>query len=140
MPVCGGAGRCIGDKVAVFRIIANGAPDHHTDVFFRYPVVGQDHVAPGKLVNDRPIGALANFSAIPEIIVDVGGQIRNANRFAGAIGHGGFALCLAGPAIAAGNRQRLFEPTVRIFAYRNQIGNPGYRLNAIDKLRAGNDN
>ena len=79
--------RGIGNKIGIRRFGLKRPADQQPERFPRHPVTRDGNPPFGKLILDRPLGALGDLSTIPEKIIDPRGKRFNGKRRFDLVGH-----------------------------------------------------
>jgi len=74
-------GGCVADEKAILRLIFKRSPNQQPHGFLRKPCCRQNDLPTSILIDDRPFGAFGYFPAVPEIVVDIFGQLVHGDRF-----------------------------------------------------------
>ena len=126
----------VADKIAVLGLFAKSAADEQQDGFLRQPVLRKHHPLPGKLIDDRPLGALGDIAPVPEKVVDGSGQLTDADRLAVGIEGDLLGPCLSAPLIDTPDGHRPFGPNLGCLGDLDQIGGVLKGLASFDELGA----
>jgi hypothetical protein len=104
------AEQCIGHKIGICRFCLKRPADQQPDCLPRHSMARDGNPSLGKFILDRPLGALGDFSPVPEEIVDSRGKGFNGKRCFDLVGNQIFRKLLPAVLIGLLNDDRVLEP------------------------------